>query len=321
MEGQRLRLGSTELMVSAVCIGTWSWGSRIVWGYGRGYGERDISEVYSECLRSGLNFFDTAELYGLGASERLLGECIRREGGEPVIATRFSPLYRRRKSSVRRALVGSLGRLGLKRVGLYQVHQFDSLSRVPRWMEALAELKREGLVSGVGVSNYFSAEMGVALDALATLGARLDSNQLHYSLLYRKHERGGLLKMCRERGVTVLAYMPLCWGVLAGKYGPDRLPRNPIRRLVVSRKLLERAAPLLDAMKRMAEGRGATMAQLAINWVRAKGAIPIVGVKNLRQLVDVKGALQWNLTRSELDELDEASDALGEEPLRTFWRS
>ena len=316
-----LELGSSGLRVPGACIGTWSWGSRVVWGYGRGYDWRDLCAVYSECLRSGINFFDTAELYGLGASERLLGECIRSLGGGPLVATKFSPLYRRRKSSVRRALVSSLGRLGLKRVALYQVHQFDSISRIPRWMEAMAELRSEGLIQAIGVSNYFAPEMGVAIDELARRGLRLDSNQIHLSLLYRRHERSGLLSMCRERGVTVLAYMPLCLGVLTGKYGPKKLPGNPVRRLVVRKRLLERAAPLLDTMRRIAEGKGRTMAQVAINWVRAKGAIPLVGVKSLRQLEDVKGALSWSLTGAELNELDGASDALGVEPLRTFWRS
>ncbi|MGQ9583114.1 MAG: aldo/keto reductase [Thermoplasmatota archaeon] len=319
---ERVRLGDLDVRVSRVCIGTWSWGSRTIWGYGWGYTERDIREVFSTCLSAGINFFDTAELYGLGASERLLGSCLRELGGEDVvIGTKFTPIHRRRSHSIRRALVASLGRLGLRRVSLYQVHHMDSEARIPRWMEALARLRDEGLIEAIGVSNYFPHEMGVAMDELHRSGQRLTSNQVHFSLIYRKHERNGLLRMCGERGVTMLAYMPLAWGVLTGKYSPDRLPRNPIRRLVITRKLLSRVAPLLDAIRGVAAGRGSTMAQVAINWVRAKGALPIVGVKNLCQLGDVRGALDWSLTRTEVDELDRASDALGEEPLRTFWRS
>lgn len=319
---ERFRLGGLDVPVSRVCIGTWSWGSRAVWGYGWSYTERDIREVFSACLSAGINFFDTAELYGFGASERLLGGCLRTIGREGVvIATKFTPIHRRRRQSVRRALVASLGRLGLRRVSLYQVHHMDSEARIPRWMEALAGLREEGLIEAIGVSNYFPREMGAAMDELHRSGQRLASNQVHFSLIYRKHERDGLLRMCGERGVTMLAYMPLAWGVLTGKYSPDRLPRNPIRRLVVTRKLLSRVTPLLDAVKGIADGRGSTMAEVAINWVRAKGALPIVGVKSLRQLGDVRGALGWSLTRTEVDELDRASDALGEEPLRTFWRS
>ncbi len=281
-----------------------------------------MREVYSECLRSGINFFDTAELYGMGASERLLGSCVRELGGEGVaIATKFTPIHRRRRASVRRALVASLGRLGLRSVSLYQVHHMDSENRIPRWMEALASLRSEGLAQALGVSNYFAREMGLAMDELAKWGERLASNQLHFSLLYRRHERSGLLRICRERNVALLAYMPLAWGVLAGKYSPERPPRNPIRRLVVTKRLLAHAAPLLGTVRRVAAGRERTMAQVAINWVRAKGALPIIGVKNLRQLEDVKMALEWSLTRTEVDELDSSSDALGEDPLSTFWRS
>jgi pyridoxine 4-dehydrogenase len=145
---------------------------------------------------------------------------------------------------------------------------------------------------------------------------------MHLSLLFRRHEKNGLLRMCRDKNITFLAYMPLAWGMLAGKFTPKTPPRGLIRPRVVSRKLVGRSAPLLKVMNDIAwKAPDRTVAQVAINWVRAKGAIPIVGVKTLKQAAEDIGALGWSLSQNETEELDAASDALGEEPLRTFWTS
>jgi aryl-alcohol dehydrogenase-like predicted oxidoreductase len=319
-----VRLGMTDITVSRICVGTWSWGSRLVWGYGRAYGEQDVCAAYSESIRRGVNFFDSAEIYGMGSSERLLGGCIKGspEGTRPVIATKFTPMFRWRKASLGKALAKSLRRLGMDNVHLYQVHQMDSVKKIPRWMDALADAYDRNLIGAIGVSNYCPQHMEVAMDHLGKRGLKLSSNQMHLSLLFRRHEKNGLLRMCRDKNITFLAYMPLAWGMLAGKFTPKTPPRGLIRPRVVSRKLVGRSAPLLKVMNDIAwKAPDRTVAQVAINWVRAKGAIPIVGVKTLKQAAEDIGALGWSLSQNETEELDAASDALGEEPLRTFWTS
>jgi len=319
-----VELNGTGMKVSRICVGTWSWGSRFVWGYGRSYGKTEVRAAYTEALRRGVNFFDTAELYGYGASEKLLGGCIKGapEGAQPVVATKFSPLVHFGKGSVEKALRRSLWRLGVRTVHLYQVHQMDKMKKIPRWMDAMADLQQKGLIRAIGVSNYYPEHLEAACDALDKRGQKLASDQMHFSLLFRRHERNGLLRLCRERNIAFLAYMPLTWGLLAGKYGQNSLPHGLVRRLVVKRLLVERTAGLLRLMKDIAyAGKGRTVAQVALNWVIAKGAIPIVGVKTPNQAADDLGALEWSLSPAEVEELDAASDALGPEPLKTIWDS
>lgn len=325
LEGSALvGLGSTGIKVSKICVGTWSWGSRFVWGYGRGYGMQDVCAAYSESIRSGVNFFDTAELYGMGSSERILGNCMKGSPAEsaPVIATKFTPMFRWRAASLRKALLKSLRRLVMKKVHLYQVHQMDSIRRIPQWMDAMADAHDKGLIGAIGVSNYYPEHLAVASDALAKRGLKLASNQMHYSLLYRRHELNGLLKSCRDQNITFLAYMPLAWGLLAGKYSRQNPPRGLVRPRVVKSATVDAAAPLLRLMKDIAwKGQDRTVAQVALNWVLAKGALPIVGVKTLKQAREDLGALDWSLSQAEVEELDAASAALGPEPLRTIWTS
>lgn len=270
-----------------------------------------------------MNFFDTAEVYGWGASERILGGCVRGDpSARPVIATKFTPLYRFRKGSLERALRKSLLRLGLPRADLYQVHQMDGLRNIPRWMDAMADMHEKGLVGAVGVSNHYPDAMAAAIDSLAKRGLKLASNQMHLSLLFRRHERNGLIRMCRDQNVAFLAYMPFAWGVLAGKFSRDDPPKGFIRHRVANRRLVERSEPLLRLMKDIAwKKEGRTVSQVALNWVIAKGAIPIAGVKTPRQAAEDFGALKWSLSQSEVSELDAASDALGAAPLKTLWTS
>jgi aryl-alcohol dehydrogenase-like predicted oxidoreductase len=295
----------------------------VVWGYGRGYGEQDVCAVYSEAVSSGVNFFDTAELYGWGNSERLLGGCAANNpSSRPVIATKFTPMLRWSKTSLEKALRRSLARLGTKKADLYQMHQMDGIRNIPKWMDAMADAHDKGLVGNIGVSNHYPDAMAVAIDSLKKRGLKLASNQMHFSLLFRAHERNGLLRMCRDQNVSFLGYMPLAWGVLAGKFSKENPPKGFIRHRVANRNLVEKSGPILRLMKDIAwKEKDRTVSQVAINWSIAKGAIPIAGIKTVRQARENFGALKWALTRSEVDELDAASDAVGPEPLKTLWTS
>jgi len=310
-------------MVSRLCVGTWQWGSRVVWGYGHGYGEQDVCSVYSEALASGVNFFDTAELYGWGNSETLLGECARNNpSSRPIVATKFTPILRWSKCSLERALRKSLARMGVQKADLYQMHQMDGIKNIPKWMDAMADAHDKGLVDNIGVSNYYPDAMAVAIDSLKRRGLKLATNQMHFSLLFRRHERNGLLKMCRKQNVSFLGYMPFAWGVLAGKFSKDNPPKGFIRHRVANRKLVGRSGPLLRLMKDLAwKEKDRTVSQVALNWAIAKGAIPIAGIKTLGQAKENFGALKWSLSQAEVSELDDAADAIGAEPLRTMWTS
>lgn len=302
-------LGETEVHVPPLGIGTWAWGDRLFWGYGRSYTEADLQAAFETCLEAGINFFDTAEVYGRGESERLLGRFIRMAGRPVVVATKFLPYpWRLRRGSLIRALSGSLRRLGMKQVDLYQIHwPFPPVS-IETWMAALADAVEAGLTRAVGVSNYNVEQMRRAHVALSQRGIPLASNQVEYSLLKRAPERNGLLDTCRELNVTLIAYSPLAQGLLTGKYTPENPPPG-VRRRRYSRERLARIQPLVNLLREIGAAHGGkTPAQVAINWVICKGAVPIPGVKNERQARQNIGALGWRLSEEEVQVLDEASE-------------
>jgi aryl-alcohol dehydrogenase-like predicted oxidoreductase len=294
-------------------VGTWAWGDKLWWGYGRGYSEEDLRQVFDSSLETGIRLFDTAEVYGQGRSEQFLGEFIRLSGQQVIIATKFMPFpWRLSRSRLIRALKGSLKRLGVDQVDLYQMHQPLPPVNVETWMAAMTEAVQIGLTREVGVSNYDLSWTQRASDALVREGLSLASNQVEYSLINRKIEKNGLLKLCQDLGVRVIAYSPLGMGMLSGKYTREN-PPSGIRGRRYNRSLLERMTPLLTLMKRIgSDHAGKTPAQVAINWTICKGTLPIPGAKNLSQAEQNAGALGWELTSDEVAALDEASDRLRE---------
>lgn len=303
-----IQLGKTNLSISVVGIGAWSWGDRLFWGYGRAYREPEVQAAFAASLEAGVNWFDTAESYGSGQSERLLGKFVYAVPGQVVVATKFMPYpWRLRRKELSRALRHSLQRLNLPCVDLYQVHWPFPPLPVETWAEGLAEVIEQGLVRAVGVSNYNEEQMRRAYLVLQKHGLHLASNQVEYSLINRKVEFNGLLKVCQDLGVTLIAYSPLGQGVLTGKYSPENPPPG-IRGRRYGRGVLARALPLVRLMREIGHAHGSkTPSQVAINWLICKGTVPIPGAKNARQAQDNAGAMGWRLTEAEVAALDEAS--------------
>ncbi len=304
-------LGKTDVKITPMGIGTWAWGDRRTWGYGKGYGEADVRAAFETSVAAGIDFFDTAEVYGSGRSERFLGEFIHQSHARVVVATKFFPFpWRLRRDDLVDALRKSLDRLGLARVDLYQIHwPFPPIS-VETWMAAMADAVEAGLTRSVGVSNYSPELTRRAFEALAKRGIPLASNQVEYSLLHRQPERNGLVQTCRELGVSIIAYSPIAKGLLTGKYTPANPPPGT-RGLSARRDYLRRIAPLVELMRRIGEEHGGkTPGQVALNWLLCKGTVPIPGAKNARQAQENAGALGWRLTDSEVERLDTQSNQI-----------
>jgi len=291
-------------------VGTWSWGDRSGWGAGPG--ERDLERAFAASLRAGINMFDTAERYGAGESERMLGRFIA-GSKEPVrVATKFSPLRSQwRPKHLRSALEGSLKRLGIGRIDLYQIHWPTRFSSIGIWMETLADAASEGLIGAAGVANFSPDQIRRAYDTLARRGLRLASIQVQFNLIRRDPERNGMLALCRELGMTLLAYSPLAMGILSGKYGPGELPAGENRQ-GITRRMLEALEPLTGLMREIGEGHGRTPSQVALNWVIAKGAVPIAGARNGAQAAENAGALGWRLADEEILALEEEAGKTGD---------
>lgn len=305
----RILLGNTNIKISPIGLGLWSWGDSIYWDYGRNYSENDLIEAFEFSLDHGINFFDTAETYGNGQSEKLLGKRLLTCTENPVVATKFMPYpWRLSGNSLIKALKKSLNRLGLERVDLYQIHWPLPPVHIETWCNALAEAFHQGLVKAIGVSNYNSQQMHKAISTLAKHVVMLSSNQVEYNILNRHIERSGLLDMCKENGITVIAYSPLAQGLLTGKYTSKNPPKG-IRSLRWSKEKIERIQPLIRLLHEIGEHHDhKTPSQIALNWVIAKGAIPIPGAKNGKQASENAGALGWSLTPQEVELIDQKSE-------------
>jgi aryl-alcohol dehydrogenase-like predicted oxidoreductase len=297
-----------DVSLGPLGVGTWAWGDREFWGYGLRYGEAEVRQAFSASIEAGIRLFDTAEIYGGGEAERILGRCIRATGQQVDVATKFFPFPWRlvRHGSVLRALRASLERLGLQQVALYQVHWPVPVLPASLWVDELAEAVKAGMAQAIGVSNFNVPQMLAVHEALNRRGVKLASNQVHYSLLHRQPERNGLLRACRDLDVRAVAHSPLEQGLLGGRYSLQRPPPG-IRRVPAVPKL-RRAAALLSALQQIGEAhRERTPAQVALNWLIAKGTTPIPGAKSAAQAKENAGALGWQLTAEELQQLDRLS--------------
>ncbi len=298
------------LHVIEMGLGAWQWGDRVVWQYGHGYSDEEVHQAFQASLDEGVRFVDTAEVYGNGRSERLLGQFLKGTDQAVLVATKFFPFpWRFGKGSIPRALKGSLARLDVESVDLYQIHWPTPLMSTDTMMEGLAECAKSGMARTVGISNFDQSRMLAAYSALARHSISLASNQLHYSLLNRTVEKNGTLARCKELGIRLIAYSPLEKGLLTGKYSVEVPPPGSRGRMYTG--LLPRIGPLLKSMTEIGQDHGGkSNTQVALNWLIYKGALPIPGAKNAKQARENAGGLGWKLTDEEAAKLDEASDAV-----------
>jgi aryl-alcohol dehydrogenase-like predicted oxidoreductase len=310
---ETITLGQDGPTVTPLCIGTWAWGDKLFWNYGKDYGSDQVKEAFKVALEVGTTFFDTAEVYGFGLSEDLLGQFIQQTDKPVQIATKYGPApWRFTDQSVSDALTGSLKRLRVERVALYQVHwPFSFLMSQETLMNALADEVKRGRIESVGVSNYSADQMREAHQLLAARGVRLAVNQVRYSLLSRQIESNGILDTARQLGVTLLAYSPLSQGLLTGKYTPDssQTPRDA-RRIDprFSKDGLKKIEPVITMLRQLGEKHGRTPAQVALNWLIAQGnVVAIAGAKTAQQVRQNAGALGWRLSDEEVAQLEQVS--------------
>lgn len=304
------RLAGTDLTTAPLGVGTWAWGDKRTWGMGS-Y-DADVSvdtirQAFEASVDAGATLFDTAEVYGSGESERIIGRLLADDperASKVMLATKFmpSPWKLQVRSALLDSLRASLDRLGVASVGLYQIHGPISLRGHAALAEALAAAHQEGLVEAVGVSNYSARETRSIDGQLRRRGLRLATNQIEFSLLRRSPETGGLLATCAELGVIPLAYSPLGQGRLTGKYSVGNPP--PGKRNF-SNHPMEVVDAVVAELRRVGDAHEAkTPGQVALNWLMAKGAVPIPGAKNRDQAVENAGALGWSLDSGEVAALD-----------------
>ncbi|MGA9532613.1 MAG: aldo/keto reductase [Anaerolineales bacterium] len=305
---ERIALGQSRVRIPPMGVGAWAWGDRFFWKYGQDYDVGDVRTAFDASIDHGLTFIDTAEAYGFGQSEKLVGKFAKTTDKPLQIATKFFPYpWRLFAGQLQRAARGSLRRLEIDRIDLYQIHWPIPLRSVRTWVRQMAKAHEAGLIEAIGVSNFNVDQMLAAIDVLAEADLPLASNQIRYSLLDREIERSGLKQACEDHGVTLIAYSPLAQGLLTGKYSLDH-PMTGARGRRVGDQTMHELPTLLDGMRAIGESHGGkSLPQVALNWVIAKGAVPIPGAKNAHQANDNAAALGWSLTSDELHVLDELS--------------
>ncbi|WP_396222727.1 aldo/keto reductase [Gemmatimonas sp.] len=310
-------LGTTGLSVSRLCLGCMSYGASAwrPWVLD----EDTARPFFRRAIEAGINFFDTADMYSVGVSEEVTGRALRDYGrpDELVIASKvFFPLADRpnRGGLSRKHIVqgceASLRRLGVETIDLYQIHRFDPVVPIEETLAALDHLVHSGKVRYIGASSGFAWQFAQALSASERHGwARFVSMQNHYNLLYREEERE-MIPLCAKEGVGLMPWSPLARGLLAGA-----------RRGVTDRESTVRAATdsyghglyddqvnwdIVAAVRRVADGRGVPMAQIALAWLlsRPQVAAPIVGATKLHQLEEALGAVSLELSQEEIGLLE-----------------
>jgi aryl-alcohol dehydrogenase-like predicted oxidoreductase len=325
------QLGRTGLFVSEICLGAMTFGGGVDGGFWKAIGALDQPEVdaiVGRALAAGVNFIDTADVYHFGQSERLVGQALRNIGAkrkDVVVATKFlgdmGPGPNDRGASrghIMDSVQGSLERLQVDHIDLYQIHGNDTVTPIDETLRALDDLTRQGLVRYIGVSNWAAWRIAKALGRSELHGyARFETLQAYYSIAGRDLERE-LGPMMAEEGVGLMVWSPLAGGLLSGKFGPGSTAPNDARRATFDFPPVDRdrAWACIAAMREVGDAHGVSVARVALAWLLAKPQVMsvIIGAKTVEQLDDNLAAVNLTLSGEEIARLDAVSDLPAEYP-------
>jgi aryl-alcohol dehydrogenase-like predicted oxidoreductase len=298
--------------ISAIGLGCWQFGAN-EWGYGADYADHEAGAILNRALDLGITMVDTAEIYGFGRSERIVGRALAGRRDAAFLATKILPVMPLRPVVIRR-LQGSLRRLGVDAVDLYQLHQPNPVVPLSQTMPAFASLLDDGLIRHAGVSNYSLARWQRAEDAL---GRPVLSNQVRFNLVDRRPERE-LLPWAQANDRLIIAYSPLAQGLLSGRYDAEHRPSGRVRTNSTHflEENLRRAAPLIDVLRQVADAHRATPSQVALAWlIRRPNVVVIPGARSVAQVEANAEAAELELSAEDDAALVAAADAF--EPLPT----
>jgi aryl-alcohol dehydrogenase-like predicted oxidoreductase len=317
------RLGKTEIEVTPIGLGCWqfSQGANFVSRVWDMLPQESITAIVDIALKGGMSWFDTAEVYGGGRSERCLSAALTALGVKPgsvVVATKWFP-FPRTSRSIAVTIDERISCLEPYPIDLYQIHQPLSFSPIPAQMKEMAKLLRAVKIRSIGVSNFSARQMEEAHASLAAEGIALASNQVRFNLLDRRIERSGVLQAAQKLGITIIAYSPLAQGVLTGRFHEDP---TSVQKLSGARKImgrlgpagLARTRPLIDVLREVARAHGVTAAQAALAWTvsfHGESIVAIPGATRPEQAEQSAGAMGIRLTEKELARIDELSRAAG----------
>lgn len=296
-----------------IALGTWAWGAGAFGGdavFGSNTDVENLKPVFEAAMKAGLNLWDTATVYGMGESERILGTLAKGVNRDDVaISTKFTPqIAEIFENSVEKMADASIERMDCGYIDMYWIH---NPMDVERWTPGLIPLLKSGKVKRVGVSNHNIQEIERANEILGEAGFKVSAVQNHYSLLYRSSEKGGVLDYCKKNGIEFWAYMVLEQGALSGKYNKENpLPEESDRGKKYN-PVLSQLEALTNEMTAIGQKYGASCPQIGIAWAIAKGVMPLIGATKERHVVEAAEAAKIQLTAEEVARLEKLADATG----------
>jgi aryl-alcohol dehydrogenase-like predicted oxidoreductase len=316
---EKRKLGKTNIEVTPIGLGMmeFSGGGGLMGSAFPIINQEEKNAAVKAGLDGGINWFDTAELYGAGVSETSLSVALKAAGksdSDVIVATKWWPLFRTARN-IPMTIEDRLRFLNGYSIGLYMVHQPFGFSSPEAEMDEMAKLVQAGKIRSVGISNFNPDQMRRAHRQLQKYGLPLAVNQVRYSLLDRSIEKNGVLETAKELGVTIIAYTPLESGLLTGKYhkNPELLEKKSFFWRARLRRSLEKSRTLISALEEIALPYNATAAQVALNWViysQGDSVVTIPGVTKTSQAQESAGAMKFKLSSDEIARLDELSKAI-----------
>lgn len=309
------KLGKTKIKITPVGLGTWqfSGGKRLAGRFWSSLTQINTDEIIKVTIKGGMNWFDTAELYGGGYSERTLSHGLQKLGiksKDIIMATKWNPMFRF-ASSINKTFPKRIENLKPYKIDFHQVHFPASFSSIEAQMDAMADLYDAGKIRAVGVSNFNAEQMTKAHEHLVSRGLVLASNQVKYNALDRSIETNGVLHAAKKHGITIIAYSPLELGLLTGKFhkNPDMLKARPIiRRMQLSREI-EKSKPLIKTMDKISIKRNVSVSQVALNWVinsQGDKVVAIPGASKVKHAQDNAATMKFKLTQKEISQINNA---------------
>jgi aryl-alcohol dehydrogenase-like predicted oxidoreductase len=311
-------LGKSNLKITPIGLGCWQFSKQgnLAGKFWPSLEDELIREVVRTSLEGGINWFDTAEVYGQGASEKILSKSLSALGKKPgdvIIATKWWPIFRT-AANIKKTIDERLAALNPFPIDLYQVHQPWGFSSEVAEMKAMAGLVQSQKIKLVGVSNFSAKQMRSAWETLQKSGINLVSNQVQYSLLQRKIETNGVLETAKELGITIIAYSPLAQGMVTGKFhdNPDLLKNIGFRKYAsqFKPKGMEKSRPVAELAKKLAVKYQVTPSQVALNWLinfSGETVVAIPGATKAIHATENTGAMRFNLSLEDMHLLDEVS--------------
>ena len=296
-----------------IALGTWAWGAGAFGGdavFGSNTDVENLKPVFEAAMKAGLNLWDTATVYGMGESERILGTLAKGVNRDDVaISTKFTPqIAEIFENSVEKMADASIERMDCGYIDMYWIH---NPMDVERWTPGLIPLLKSGKVKRVGVSNHNIQEIERANEILGEAGFKVSAVQNHFSLLYRSSEKGGVLDYCKKNGIEFWAYMVLEQGALSGKYNKENpLPEESDRGKKYN-PVLPQLEALTNEMTAIGQKYGASCPQIGIAWAISKGALPLIGATKERHVIEAAEAAKIQLTAEEVERLEKLADATG----------